>query len=94
MPNEVWTDVPFFGSKGTFFADVTGDGLADLIAVNSNGIIIRRSCESSFGPNEVWSSTAFYGEKSTFFADVNGDGKADAIAVNNNGILVRKAFNN
>ena len=34
--NEDWTREPYFGSRGTFFADVTGDGRADAIAVNND----------------------------------------------------------
>lgn len=30
-PNESWTSEAYFGDKGTFFADVTGDGKADAI---------------------------------------------------------------
>jgi microsomal dipeptidase-like Zn-dependent dipeptidase len=91
-PNEDWTEVPFFGNRGTGFADVTGDGLADAIAVNAPGLFglspeqarvtIRRSTGSSFAPNEDWTEIPFYGSRGTFFADVTGDGRSDAIAVN------------
>ncbi len=30
----------FYGSRGTFFADVTGDGLGDPIAVTENEIAV------------------------------------------------------
>ncbi|MEH1945749.1 MAG: hypothetical protein V7K77_01975, partial [Nostoc sp.] len=41
--NESWTQNPYYGSRGTFFADVTGDGRADAIVVNDDKITVRRS---------------------------------------------------
>ena len=41
--NEDWSHGPFYGSRGTYFADVTGDGKADAIAVNDDTVTIRRS---------------------------------------------------
>lgn len=90
-PYEEWTSGPYFGSKGSYFADVTGDGKADAIVVNAGRVTVRRSTGRSFGPNEAWTAGAFYGSKGTFFADVTGDGKADAIAVNTNKITVRRS---
>jgi hypothetical protein len=31
---------PYFGTPGTFFADVTGDGRADAIVVNDDTITV------------------------------------------------------
>ena len=42
-PNEDWTGGPYFGTRGTFFADVTGDGKADAIVVNDNTVTVRRA---------------------------------------------------
>jgi FG-GAP-like repeat len=90
LPNEEWAAGPDVGSRGTFFADVDGDGRADAIAVNDNpdpatygpGVLIRRSTGNSFGPIEDWGGFAPYLELvGTYFADVDGDGQADAIAV-------------
>ena len=53
-PNEAWTNEPYFGSRGTFFADVTGDRRADAIVVNADRIVVRRSNGNGFGPNEPW----------------------------------------
>lgn len=86
--NEAWTDEAYYGSKGTYLADVTGDGRADAIVVNDGGITVRRSQNGAFASNESWTGSAFFGEKSTHFADVTGDGKADCIAVNLMGISV------
>jgi hypothetical protein len=42
-PNENWTHGPYYGSRGTYFADVSGDGRADAIVVNDNTVTVRRS---------------------------------------------------
>lgn len=88
-----WTGGPFYGFYGTFFADVTGDGKADAIAVNEDRIWFRRSDGCRFGPNEALTNTPFFGDRATFFADVTGDGKADPIAVNADGVVVRRSEN-
>jgi hypothetical protein len=91
LPNEDWTDIPYFGNVGTNFADVTGDGKADAIAVNTGGITVRRATGHWFGPNETWTVDPFFGDLNlgTYFADVTGDNLADAIAVTSSGIKVR-----
>ena len=33
----------YYGTRGTFFADVTGDGRADAIVVNDDTVTVRRS---------------------------------------------------
>ena len=87
--NQPWTDNPYYGSRGTFFADVTGDGKADAVVVNLTGVTARPSNGSGFTPNQPWTSNPYFGSRDTFFADVTGDGKADAIVVNDDGITVR-----
>jgi hypothetical protein len=87
VPNGCW---PNLGS--TQFADVTGDGRADAIVVNSAGITVRRSSGTGFLPNESWTSNPYYGSLGlapVYFADVTGDGRADAIVVNPAGVTVR-----
>ena len=62
--------VPSAGA--TQFADVTGDGRADAIVVNTTGITVRRSDGSQFLPKwERWTIDPGYG-CARFFADVNG----------------------
>ena len=62
LGNEAWTEGPFYGSRGTFFADVTGDGKADAIAVNDNRMTVRRSDgKQQFLGNEAWTEGPFYG---------------------------------
>jgi hypothetical protein len=57
-----WTDIPYYGTVGTYFADVTGDQLADAIVVNMDGVTVRRSDATRFRPNETWISYAYYGD--------------------------------
>ncbi|WP_017719227.1 FG-GAP-like repeat-containing protein [Kamptonema formosum] len=71
--------------------DVTGDGKADAIVSNNEGVYVRRSDGSKFLPNEKWTDIGYWGTKGTWFADVTGDGKADAIVSNNEGVYVRRS---
>jgi hypothetical protein len=89
--SETWSTTAFAGSLGTLFADVNADGRADAIALQTNGVFVRRSTGSSFLASETWSTTQFFGQGGTAFADVDGDGKADAIAFSNSGIFVRRS---
>jgi FG-GAP-like repeat len=59
------------------YADVTGDGKADLIGRYGTDIQVASSTGSKFGAGTNWAtwSSAF----SDQYADVNGDGKADLI---------------
>lgn len=83
----------------TQFADVTGDGKADAIAVNDAGVLVSPSDGTQFTTPQAWTNGPYYGvyhpEKQTigniFFADVTGDGKADAIVVNDGGVTVRRS---
>src|SRR5262249_2174158 len=91
LPNEEWTQKPYYGSRGAFVADVDGARRADAIVLNDARLIFRRSNGSSFLPNEEWTQEPYYGSRGTFFADVDGDGRADAIVVNDDGITVRRS---
>jgi hypothetical protein len=90
-PNESWTSNPYYGSRGTYFADVTGDRRADAIVVNNDKVTVRRSRGGKFQPNESWTSNPYYGSRGTYFADVTGDGRADAIVVNDDKVTVRRS---
>src|SRR5947209_21381 len=90
-PNEDWTHGAYYGSVGTYFADVDGDGRADAIVVNADKITVRRSTGAAFGTYESWTSDPFFGSRGTYFADVDGDGKVDAIVVSDTMVLVRRS---
>jgi hypothetical protein len=90
-PSRDWTGGPYYGQAMTVFADVTGDGKADAIALNWDTVTVRRSDGCRFGPNEDWTGGPYSGEMWTYFADVTGDGKADAIALNTNTVMVRRS---
>ncbi|MBZ5523699.1 MAG: VCBS repeat-containing protein [Acidobacteriia bacterium] len=94
LPNETWTNEGYHRERTSsryYFADVDGDGRADLIIVGPDGIIVRLSDGTQFGPPMRWTRRAFIGGLGTYFFDVDGDGKADAIAVNTNGVTVRRS---
>jgi len=86
-----WTGGPCYGSRGTYFANVTGSGKADCILVNNDTVTVRRSTGSDYGPNEDWTQGPCYGSRGTFFADVAGEGRAACILVNDNTITVRRS---
>lgn len=76
-----WTGGAFYGTKGTFFADVTGDGAADAIAVNTNllgsaVITVRPSNWTSFLANQTWPSFSYI---PTAFANLDGAGGLDEV---------------
>lgn len=82
----VWWDVqrtrpaePYFGTRGTFFADIDNDGTADAIAVNDNFVTLRQSTGLSFGANKPWTTSPYFGDIGNFAVDVTGDGRADVI---------------
>jgi polyvinyl alcohol dehydrogenase (cytochrome) len=78
-----WSHVPFFGSRATLSADVTGDTKSDIVAVNDTTAWVLKSTGSAFLPPQEWSGTPFFGTRATLAGDLNNDGKADLIAVDN-----------
>jgi hypothetical protein len=86
----LWTSGPWNGSVGTFLADVTGGGTADLVAVSGSGIKVRPSSGSGFLPELNW-SPSFVGSVANFIADVTGDGRADAVAIDASDVWVRRS---
>jgi hypothetical protein len=80
---ELWSTVPFYGTRATLAADVNGDGLADLIAVNDDSVWVMLSTGKNFSAPMQWSSQHFFGSQTTLIADIAGGyGKASLIAVN------------
>ena len=90
--NEAWTSSPFFGTAGTYVADVTGDGKADVLKVTAPNVTLRVSNGSTFLTTEYAWLTTLAWERGFQFADINGDGKADIYAINNNSIKVWWGF--
>jgi len=86
---ERWLVGGFHGTRGTWFADIDGDGKADGIGVNDDDIWVLRSTGSSqsgFAFPLRWLVGRFYGSITTAFVNVNHDRKADGIAVNGDDI--------
>lgn len=89
--------------RGTFrrragVAGVDGPGhprhrvrLADLIAVDDDGVRVLPSTGAAFGAPEQWSTQPFFGERVTLAGDVDADGDTDLIAVNTNDTMVMLA---
>lgn len=91
LSNEDWTGGPFFGSRGTFFADVYGDYVSAIIAVNDDTVTVRQSDTARFKPNTYnLTSGPFYGSRGTFFADIVGNMRSAIIALMDDRVLVRK----
>jgi hypothetical protein len=86
-PTEV-SSVPFEGWWTTTVGDVSGDGLTDLVAWNSDSVYVEVQDLSNdnkvrnFSPPAQWSQGTFYGDTTNLIADVNGDNNADLIAFN------------
>jgi hypothetical protein len=86
LPEQDWTGGPF-STVYTYYADVTGDGLADAIGVNKDQVLVRPSNGSVFLPSSnYWLASprpanALLGTGlwTAHFADVTGDGLADMI---------------
>jgi len=72
------------------FADLDGDGRAELISTDSDGIV--RARPNVDGKNNNWGAArqvgnSFTDPARTFFADLDGDGKAEILKVESNGDL-------
>lgn len=81
------------------FADVNGDGKADVCGRNAAGIVCSLSTGTGFGPpiaGPAWSDAAgwnkpqFYG--TIRFGDIDGDGKADVCGRSSAGITCARAL--
>ena len=78
------------GAKAVGFADISGDGYADLYYVGADKVWVRWNNQAlGFSRWDVVFTGGFYGTKATTFADINGDGYADFVVVNDNSTTVR-----
>jgi hypothetical protein len=70
-------------------ADVTGDGLNDLIAIAPGEVAVAPSTPLGFGDFGAWTSQTFAGlnPATVGVADVNGDGRADLFQVRDFGFV-------
>lgn len=74
-----WTEGPFYGQYGTFFADIDGDGKADAIAVNADRVWWRPSNGCSFEAPRLLTRTPFSGRRGGRFAGDTGDNRLGPI---------------
>jgi subtilisin family serine protease len=89
-PRSSFTGQPgYWGTRGTFMADVNGDGQADIVAINDQSVTVALSTGTSFNPFQMWAPNfSVFGERATAVADVDGDGRADLVGVNSIGTWV------
>ena len=89
-----WNNGPEYYST-IKFADVNGDGKADVCGRSSGGIYCALSTGTGFGPNSLWltdfsDANGWNGGPRYYstiqFADMNGDGKADVCGRGGGGI--------
>ncbi|RTL50439.1 MAG: hypothetical protein EKK46_13350, partial [Rhodocyclaceae bacterium] len=79
----------------SFLADVNGDGKADFIAQQSDGLYVALSTGTGLGASTKWVNgfgySQGYSDQTTtpiFLLDVNGDGLADAVGFASDGVYV------
>lgn len=91
----------FFGNRASAVADLDGNGVGEVIAVNqaglgsaTPGIQFRASNGiSSFAVSAIAWPWEFFGSHGTYFANIDGFPGDEAIAVNDNQIqILRKSF--
>jgi hypothetical protein len=84
-----------YWGRPTYFADVTGDGRADAIIFNPQGVFVRvTDDQGKMLTTTQWAEGMAWGRRGTWFADVNGDHMADLIAVGTGGVGVRLSTGN
>lgn len=75
-------------------ADVTGDGVPDLVAFGPSSVMVSVRGATSFASPAVWSTE--YPDPVTWpvltMADVSGDGRADIVGIDNWGVYVALAL--
>ncbi len=88
-------------AKPLLMADVDGDGDADAVGFDSNGVKVSQTDCGSYSPPIQW--VAGYGTSNgwtdnktypRYMADVNGDGKADVVGFYSDGVYVSLSQSN
>ncbi|HEY1691663.1 MAG TPA: FG-GAP-like repeat-containing protein [Polyangiaceae bacterium] len=81
-----WT--PQYGTEGgMLLGDLSGDGLADLVFLDTNQVRVALAQANSNGTGytfdspRVWWTSPFYGSHGTFVGDVDGDHRADLVGL-------------
>lgn len=78
-------------TKKVILRDITGDGVADLVVVNSNEVFMRRSNRFSFGSNESIAVQPSVGTV-TQVAELTGDGRGEIVeASSSDGLKVTRS---
>jgi len=88
--NYLWSDTY------RLLGDVNGDGLADIVGFNDNGVFVGISTGSSFAGDAQWTTgmslfvpnAEFVVTSPRFVADMNHDGLADVVAIGKTGVWV------
>lgn len=88
-----WSQAQYYSTIQ--FADINGDGRADICARDSGGIVCYLATGTGFDTSQirgpVWSDASGWNQDFYYstiqFADINGDGKADVCARDNAGIV-------
>jgi M6 family metalloprotease-like protein len=76
---------PFYGTRGTYLADLNGDRRADAVAINDGEVWVSPSAN---GAARQLGTGRFWGSRATLVGDVNGDGRADIVAINGSNVQV------
>jgi hypothetical protein len=84
----------FLGNRGTFFADIDGDGRDDAVTINgSNGtsasVKVALSSGTSFGSSSTFISS-FTSERGAYFANVLSGKSRELVFVKDSGVFVQK----
>src|SRR5690606_10088091 len=88
----LWAPHGWSGARGTFLADVDGDGAADLVALDEDGTTVHRSTGTAFSQTaERWSVVPSFRDRGSYMADVDGDGRADLVNVASTLLEVRRS---
>jgi hypothetical protein len=91
-PPEAWTQDAFHGGVATYFANLAGEGSADAVAIDPNGILVRANLGDRFAvTSSVWAVGPFVGAYGTLIANVFGGPFSAVIAVTDNSIVVRQS---